>query len=87
MAGVSTGFRGKGGTRHRMLEINAAPCSPETLAPSVTTVETRLLTDLRKFSSASAISVDPVLNPPCPARSSDTELWCWARSQYALALA
>ena len=81
MVGVSTGIRGKGGTRHIMLEINAAPCSPETLAPSVMTVETRLLMDLWKFSSASTISVDPVLDPPCPVRSSDTELWCWARSQ------
>ena len=63
IVGVSTGFRGKLGTRRRMLEINAAPHSPETLAPSVTTVETRLLTDLWKFSSASAISDDLVTQP------------------------
>ena len=81
MAGVSTGLRGKRGTRRIMLEINAAPHSPETLAPLVMTVETRLPTDLRKFSSASAILVDPVLYPPCPMRSLETELWCWARSQ------
>ena len=56
IVGVSTGLRGKLGTRHRTLEINAAPRSPGTLAPSVMTVETRLLTDLRKFSSASATS-------------------------------
>ena len=66
IVGVSTGTRGKVGTRHRMLEVNATPCSPETLAPLVTTVETRLLTVLQKFSSASAISDDLVLNPPCP---------------------
>ena len=60
-----------------MLEINTALHSPGTLAPSVTTVETKLLIDLRKFSSASAISDDPVLNPPFPVRSSDTESWCW----------
>ena len=50
MVGVSTGVRGKGGIRCRMLEINAAPRSPKTLAPSVMTVETRLLMDLQKFS-------------------------------------
>ena len=33
IVGVSTGLRGKVGTRHRMLEINAAPHSPKTLAP------------------------------------------------------
>ena len=49
-----------------MLEINAAPHSPGTLAPSVTTVETKLLIDLQKFSSASAILDDPVLDPPFP---------------------
>ena len=64
IVGVSTGLRGKLGTRCRMLEINAAPRSPGTLAPSVMTVETRLLTDLRKFSSASAILDDLVLDPP-----------------------
>ena len=46
-----------------MLEINAAPRSPKTLAPLVTTVETRLLTDLQKFSSASAILDDPGTQP------------------------
>ena len=76
IVGVSTGVRGRVGTRCRMLEINAAPCSPKTLAPSVMTVETRLLMDLQKL-----FQMTPELDPPCPVRSSDIELWCWARSQ------
>ena len=48
MIGVSTGSRGRVGTRQRMLEVSAAPHSPGTLAPSVMMVDTRVLIDLRK---------------------------------------
>ena len=80
IVGVSTGSRGRVGTRHRTLEINTAPHYPGSLAPSVMTVETRVLIDLWRFSAASAILDAPVLDPPFPVRSSDTESWCWARA-------
>ena len=63
MLGASTRSKGKVGTRQRMLEVNATPHSPGTLAPSVITVDTRVLIDLWKSSSASTISDDP---PPQP---------------------
>ena len=81
IVGVSTGSRGRVGTRQRTSEISAAPRSPEILVPSVMTVDTRVLMDFQKFSSASAISDNPLLDPPFPVRSSDTESWCWARAQ------
>ena len=80
ITGVSTGSRGRVGTRWRILEVSAAPCSPGTLAPSVITVDTKVLIDLRK-SSASAISDDLLLDLPFPMRLLDTESWCSARAQ------
>ena len=40
MLGASTGSKGRVGTRQRILEVNATPCSPGTLAPSVMMVDT-----------------------------------------------
>ena len=45
-----------------MLEVSTAPHSPGTLAPSVMTVDTKVLIDLQKSSSASAISDDQLLD-------------------------
>ena len=80
MVGVNTGFRGRVGTRQRILEVSTAPHSPGTLAPSVMTLDTKVLIDLWKSSSASVISDDLQLNLSFPMRSSDTESWCLVRA-------
>ena len=66
MFGASTGSKGKVGTRQKMLEVNATLHSPGILAPSVITVDIRVLIDLQKSSSASTISDDPLLTHPFP---------------------
>ena len=80
MLGASTGSKGKVGTRWKMLEVNATLCSPGILAPYVIMVDIRVLIDLQKSSSASAISDDLSPNPSFPVRWSDMELCCLMRA-------
>ena len=43
---MSTRFKGKVGTSHKMLEARAIPCPPGTFPPSMSTVDIRSIMDL-----------------------------------------
>ena len=75
MHGKSTGFKGKFGTSQRILDVNATPCPPGTLAPSVIVVDIKSLIDLQNSSSASTILEDLPPGPSFPVGSLGSE-WC-----------
>ena len=81
MHNMSTGLKGKFGTSQRILDINATPCPPGTLAPSLIVVDIKSLIDLWDSSSASAILEDPLPEPSFPVVSSDSEWCCSTRAQ------
>ena len=81
MTGVSTGSRGRVGTRQRILEVSVAPWSPGTLAPSVMTVDTRVPNRLAEVPPLLPLSrMTRQLNLSFPMRWLDTESWCLARA-------
>ena len=60
---MSTGFKGKVGTSHKLLEARDTPCPLGTLPTSMSMTEIKSVTDLQNSSSASAIPLKAPSEP------------------------